>query len=391
MLLQEAGSAEFYNPKSLGKGKFRYAELLPKFISEVGKRTKTNLISLLDEKFNIMQNIENNVRGLNMDRRTRFGQLFGLDLLFFQQHAGEHSLQMTNAFSVMDTIKLKDSNGKQYDISRAYKVVVDSNGVGRLKLKDGLTKLDGSEWTTADEFALERKMIAINERMHGIYNKQDANAWQMTAIGRLGMMFKGWIVAPFMRRYRGRYWSQDLDSYQEGFYKTAYDFAVNYIKGLKDGQKSIVMNWKKLTNHEKANIKRFGIETAMFWTLASLAALVTAGDDDEPDSFLASMMKYQLFRLNTELGVYTPIGMVPEGLKMIQSPFAGINTLENIIGVIALASPTEWDQFTKEIERGRFKGKKQWYRTIVTSPLVPLNNTIYKSLHPEEGFLFYQD
>jgi hypothetical protein len=45
-----------------------------------------------------------------------------------------------------------------------------------LKVKRGYTKEDGTEFTREDIIAFSRKNAAINQRMHGIYNKADRNA-----------------------------------------------------------------------------------------------------------------------------------------------------------------------------------------------------------------------
>ena len=41
------------------------------------------------------------------------------------------------------------------------------------------------------------------------------------------------------------------------------------------------------------------------------------------------------------------------------------------------------------MESGRYKGHTRAYKIFMTSPFVPMNSTIYKSLHPEEIIPFY--
>lgn len=394
MMMEEIVAKEYYTSglKNIFNADRKYNTYLPSFMAEIGKRTKSNKLSLFDEKFNFMQDYSGNIRGMNMDRKTRFGQVFGLNLLYFQQHAGEFWLQMRNGLAIMDTVTLVDENGRKFKLYDAYDVV-KSNGVGRLKLKDGLKKEDGTAWTQEDEYKLERKAIALNERMHGIYNKTDTNAFQRTAIGRLGFLFRGWIIQPLKRRYQGANFNQDLDNYEEGFYRTAGKYFLNYAKSLKNGQFNIAANWKELSNHEKANMRRFFTEVAMLFTLSTLFQVMFGGDDEEPDTLAMSMLKYQLLRLNTETRVYSPTPwMISEGLRMLQSPIAGINLIEDVMGVLRLAVPTEWfgdGMWHKEIERGRYKGRTQAERAILNA--IPLNNTIYKSFNPDELIPFYQN
>lgn len=56
--------------------------------------------------------------------------------------------------------------------------------------KKGITKLDGSEFTLADEELIANRSSRINNKLQGIYNSEDANAFQMTMQGKLVMMFK---------------------------------------------------------------------------------------------------------------------------------------------------------------------------------------------------------
>jgi hypothetical protein len=304
------------------------------------------------------------------------------------QNAGEHWLQFRSALALMDRIKLIDASGKKHSLYDSYEVIKREDGTAFLKIKDGYTKEDGTQWSREDEYKLSRKSIAINENLHGIYNKTDSNALQMTALGRLAMQFRGWIIRPFERRYKGEYFNQDLDSLQEGFYITAGKFALELLKELKGLQFHVGANWDKLSAHQQANMRRFLSETVMTAILGVLSSIMMKSDDDD-ESFASSMLRYQIMRLSTEAGVYTPVGVIPEGFKLLKSPFAAVNTVENIVGLFDMLIPWNWDAFTTEVQRGRFAGHSQAYKRLMTSPLIPMNNTIYKSLHPEEAILFY--
>jgi hypothetical protein len=389
MMATEAFAGEFYDMKNIAKADFNYAKDLPIFVSQIGKRVKTNKLDLLNERINILQDFDQRVRGMDMDRKTRFGQLFGLGAVFYMQNAGEHWLQFRSALALMDRIKLVDRSGKKHSLYDSYEVVKKEDGTATLKIKDGYTKEDGAAWTTDDEYKLSRRSIAINENLHGIYNKTDSNALQMTALGRLAMQFRGWIIRPFERRYKGEYFNQDLDSLQEGFYITAGKFALELLKDLKGLQFHVGANWDKLSAHQQANMRRFFSETVMMALLGVLSSIMMKSDDDNDESFTSTMLRYQIMRLATEAGVYTPVGVVPEGFKLLKSPFAAVNTVENIIGLFDMLIPWNWDTFTTEVQSGRFAGHSQAYKRLMTSPLVPMNNTIYKSLHPEEAILFY--
>jgi hypothetical protein len=383
----EAWSGEYFNHKELVLGEAKYQRDLPAYMAQIGMRVKNNKLHLIQERFNILQDYNNNLLGQNMDRNTRVGQLFGMNLLFFMQNAGEHWMQTRTALAQMERIKLVDKNGNRIPLYNAYEVITDKNGVGILKIKEGLTKEDGTQWSTQDEFKLERKMIGVNEQLHGIYNKTDSNAAQMTVIGRLLFMFRGWMWQPLKRRYDKKHFNADLDQDVEGFYRTAW----SYVTNMKEFKFNLAANWSSMSDHQKANMKRFVSEQAMLIAGSVLTAIIFGGDDDDtPDSYSASLLKYQLLRLMSETSVYST-GLVTEGMKMIQSPAAGMSIIEDIMNATKFISPYHLIQGTpwKEIESGRFKGKTQLHRALATSPFVPVWNTVRKATQPEEQSVFY--
>ena len=185
----------------------------------------------------------------------------------------------------------------------------------------------------------------------------------------------------------------DLQAWTEGYYNTTGRFLMQLAKELKEGQFALAANWNQLSKTEKANIKRAATEVGHFLAVALVLGLMDWSDDkDRP--WLAKMAEYQARRLYTELGSLIPgPQMVGEGLKIIKSPAAGINTLENTLDLIGLMNPFNYEVFAGEdalIQSGRYKGESKATRLFFESPLIPMNKTIYRGLHPEEGIPFFK-
>ena len=142
-----------------------------------------------------------------------------------------------------------------------------------------------------------------------------------------------------------------------------------------------------LTSTEKANIKRALTETGHFLAVMAIIGLIEWSDDkDRP--WLVRMTEYQMRRLYTELGAMIPgKSMISEGLKIIKSPAAGVNTIENILDLTKLLNP--WN-YTDEIQSGRYEGHSTAYKSFFESPVIPMNRTIYRGLHPETGIPFFK-
>ena len=380
MMRLESFSGEFFSPKNTFNADRIYGVELPKYMSEIGSRVKVSKLALWDELFNVMQEYEQDVRSTNFDRKTWFSRMFSTSTLFFMNNAGEHWMQNRTSLALADAYKMKAPNGQIVSLWDAMEVVpIDPNNKklgAKLQVKQGYTKEDGTEFTREDIIAFSRKTAAINQRMHGIYNKADRSAIQRLGLGRMAIMFRKWIK-----------YNYDLQAWTEGYYVTSGKFMLQLARDLRNLQFNIGAHWSELTKTEKANIIRAMTEVSHFLVLTAVIGLIEWSDDDDRP-WLISMLEYQARRLKTELGSMIPgRSMVKEGLKILKSPAAGINTLEHILDLTKLLNP--WN-YMDELQSGRYEGHSTAYKTFFESPIVPMNKTIYKGLHPEEGIPFFK-
>lgn len=391
MMRIESFAGEFFNEKNTITADRIYGQSLPAYLAEIGNRVKTSKLALWDELFNVMQEYEQDVREVNFDRKTWFSRMFGTSTLFFMNNAGEHWMQNRTSLALADAYKMKAPNGKIVSLWDAMEVVpIDKNNKklgAKLQLKQGYKKADGSDFTQDDIIKFSRRSAAINQRMHGIYNKADRSAIQRLAIGRMGMMFRKWIKPSLNRRFKSASYNYDLDAWTEGYYRTSGRFLLQLARDLRETQFNIATRWNELTSTEKANIKRALTETGHFLAVMAIIGLIEWSDDkDRP--WLVRMTEYQMRRLYTELGAMIPgKSMISEGLKIIKSPAAGVNTIENILDLTKLLNP--WN-YTDEIQSGRYEGHSTAYKSFFESPVIPMNRTIYRGLHPETGIPFFK-
>lgn len=391
MMRIESLAGEFFNEKNTITADRIYGKALPAYLAEIGSRVKTSKLALWDELFNVMQEYEQDVREVNFDRKTWFSKMFSTSTLFFMNNAGEHWMQNRTSLALADAYKMKAPNGKIVSLWDAMEVVpIDKNNKklgAKLQLKQGYKKADGSDFTQDDIIKFSRRSAAINQRMHGIYNKADRSAVQRLAIGRMGMMFRKWIKPSLNRRFKSASYNYDLDAWTEGYYRTSGRFLLQLARDLRETQFNIAARWNELTSTEKANIKRALTETGHFLAVMAIIGLIEWSDDkDRP--WLVRMTEYQMRRLYTELGAMIPgKSMISEGLKIIKSPAAGVNTIENILDLTKLLNP--WN-YTDEIQSGRYEGHSTAYKSFFESPVIPMNRTIYRGLHPETGIPFFK-
>ena len=354
---------------------------------------KTNKLSLFDEKFNVMQEYEGQIKNTNFDRKNWFQRMFEMDTLFFMNNCGEHWLQNRTALGLAYAYKMKDKDGNETNLWEALEVQpVDKEHPeygARLVVKEGYTKPDGTEFNDDDVFEFTRKAAAINQRMHGVYNKEDMNVAQRVGLGRMALLFRKYLVPSVDRRFRKEaIYNYDLGTWEQGYYITAFNFLGKLLSDLKEHKLNIALSWKNLNDAQRQNITRALTEVGYFLLIVGALGLLKATDKDRKSrSFFLNEFELQLKRQRAEIGTLTPSPMLlNEALKTLKSPAAGIDTLEDMLGVFGVLNPWNW---TKEMQSGRFKGHSRAYKLFMTSPLVPLNNTLYKSTHPEELIPFY--
>lgn len=391
MMRIEAFSGEFFNEKDVLIGDKNYAKYLPKFLSNIGNRIKTDKLSLWNEHFDVMQEYEQEIKNTEFDRKTWFSKMFGANSLFFLSNSGEHWMQTRTSLAAANAVKLKDKNGKEISLFDAYEeeaIIKEGVKVGaRLKLMDGVTKLDGSKFTEEDEFNFQQRVKAINQGMHGIYNKADRSALQRLAIGRLAFLYRKWMKPSFNKRFNSARYNFDLGEWTEGYYLTSGKFLWNLTKDIARLQFHVAAHWGELTKTEKANIRRALTEMVHFLVLSVFLGLKD-WDDDEDRPWVSKMAEYQAHRLYTELGAMVPgKSMFSEGFKILQQPAAGISVMQNSLNLLDVINPLA---YMDEIESGRYKGHSRAYRSFMKSPLVPLYKTVSNVLDPNDAIAFFR-
>lgn len=400
MMNIEAAASQFFTPSDLVTADKIYAQASPSFAAQIGKRVKTSKLALIDEMFNVLQDYEQETRDLNFDRRTWFSRMMNSDIMFFYNNIGEHWMQNRTFLALAVQYKLKDANGNETNLWDALEVTpIDKSHPERgakLTVKEGTTTMDGKKFELTDDviYKLTRRAAAINQHMHGIYNKIDRAAIQKLGVGRLAMTFRKYIKPSINKRFGYAGLNLDLGVETEGYYRTAGRFLLNTIKGLKNSEYTIATSWNNLDEKEKKNIIRAVTEIGQFAAISALLLLVQWPDDKKNRPWHVRMLEYQMRRLYTEMGAFVPgPQMISEGLRILKSPAAAINQVENALDLVGLINPYNYEVFAGEdaiVQSGRYKGLSKAERLIWESPFIPLQKTIYRGFHPEEGIPFYK-
>lgn len=228
------------------------------FISDLGTPKPSTHATLWSQKFNIMQDFDDNIRDIDY-RKNRFQRLFTTDVLFALMHLGEHHIQHLTAYSMAynKQNELIDGDGNQYNVYNAFFTFKDNN-VTRLYLREGLsTTIKGKQYAIITNEEIEQRkadfiannpnevyheakilkdgeisesawitqfgqrVLGLNQYMNGIYNTEDSNAAQASIWANLMLMYRRYLYPSLKRRYGKRTYNAQMSSEHEGYYATA--------------------------------------------------------------------------------------------------------------------------------------------------------------------------
>lgn len=401
MAFAEKMAGQYFNAKEMAKGDWHFVQSMPEYIGEVGKRIKTNKLSLFIEQFDVLQDFGTQIHDIDYIKKTRIGQLVDQNALYFLSNSGELFLQSRTALALAERYKLKDSSGNEISLWEALEVeYIDPNNHNKgakLKIKDGYRNLDGSEFSRKDIIKFSEKSKYINQRMHGIYNREDEAAAQAYATGQLVFMFKKYFIPSMQRRFQKQNYSYALQDDTEGFYLTCGRFIGQLIKDVRNNEFDIRTRWDEMTETQHKNVIRALVEASLFFVLLAFVSMKDWGDDDDElkKNFAFKTFQYQAFRLVTELQAFVfnplrPFDIVTANLKLFDNPAAALSLSTRFSYFLDALKVWNWGDWAEEddiLKSGKFKGHSKAYRGLWYG--VPFYTTIYNGLHPWELVPWY--
>ena len=374
MVFIERVAGEFYTMKDWG---FAHKTMMTdglKSVGDHGRKSSQNKLILFFDKANTMQDLYARVAGSDNTAHTRLEQMAELGTLFVGQAAGEFQINGITALSLANRIKLKDKDGKSYNLYEAHEVV---DGV--LELKKGLTKEDGTLFTQKDFSRYVNRQNFVNKRLHGIYNDRDKAAFQKHSVGRLVSFYRKFLKPGINRRFESEYYNEEAETQVEGNYRTAGRWTRIIARDLWQKKFRYQAYKRKMSPMEKANLARTSTEAALILASLTLMTLLGKALEDDEDDWALNFAAYQANRMYSELFMWSnPL----EWDKIIRTPAVGLSTGMQMFGA---AFPLNW---FKEIETGPNAGKTVSQKNV--EHLIPLYRTIERITNPQQERSYYK-
>lgn len=393
MMTYEALASHYFKPKDVLWADTTYAANSVAMMANLGNRIKDDKLSLFTEMFDVSQEYDKEPLDIQWNKKTKLGRLEIGKAMMFIQDAGEHWMSHRTALSVAHTTQLKDKDGNLHNLwdSLEVKYIQEDGSLGdtnknlgaKLKIKDGYTKEDGSSFTDEDIIKLQIKIAHINQGMHGVYNKIDANLIQRTALGRAAYLFRKWMWKSYSKRFENVNYDYNIGEWNEGYYKSCFRFIKSLCKDMKDFKLNVALHWDELHPTEKANCKKALIEILTLLSIMCLNAMVDwEDDDDDKDDWLRNMTMYQSLRLQSELSALTPISAVGETVRLFKSPLPAINTVTNLLDTFGAIWLPNWFE---EVDRGWAKGHSKGFKLLFGNKVInPYYHVMYRNANAEE-------
>ena len=360
----EAAAGEYFSGKELLKADMEYSKAMMAFIPDISARIKTSKLALFDELFNLKQDYRGRLR--NTNKKNLIERLYGANIAFLGQDAGDHWLYNRTAIAMCLRQKVKVPGKGEMSLWEAFEVrdkFNDDSGIKEIYLPEGTKDLEGNKINISD---LSRKIAHVNHSLFGIYNEEDSNAANRVAVGRLLLQYKKWMKPQLNKRFQKATYVAATGEFEEGYYTTMVRIASELLRGqFQLGALKEEIN--NLSDHEKANLKRCRTELVQLLAVWACANLIKWPDDKERP-WAVKFAEYMAQRMSHELGNLAPTPMfINENLKTLKTPIASLSAVQNMQNfVMSLANPADWND---ELQTGPYKDHSTLYKNFMKAPI----------------------
>jgi hypothetical protein len=373
----ESVGGEAFGPKELAKAQKIYFGDMKGWMSDMGANVVKSKTNMLLSAWNVMGDGE--YLQSSFEKNTRVESFVDMSALRPLAKAGEHMMQATLMYAVMEKIKIQNNKGEFIDkngkVVNTEKEAASINDMIRFeKFGNGAVKMYMDKMVERTTFTPEggRENIQNQTRnlikskiaeAQGLYDNELQAHAQRSVIGKMGFFLRKWMLPGYERRFRGaglraitteydamletdKFYSADQRQHKEGYYVSAARFLYGLRKTLTDSEVSIAKNWDKLTTMEKANIKKLSADAALM--ILSMFAYGLMDEDDEETVF----ERYLVRRMISEMYFFSD---PTEIYKVASTPTAGMGNIRNIVKVLDQVSFADGEKMWERYERGQYE------------------------------------
>ena len=266
---------------------------------------------------------------------------------------------------------------------------------GRLAFKDGsiLAELQAKsqDKEVGDGYMflgyMKGKVISVNKKIHGVYDKLGAAQLEKQWWGSLAMQYHKHIYPGVMKHYRRKgYFNEERGTKEVGCAPALFDFLttpirqLRYEKEMSDGQvealeslqvllkgyaefaMNLQTNWQLMPKWQRASIERAAgdVVGALGGVCTALAVRCIWDDDDLKNSLWGNLMLYEADDLTTQSMMYNILFLPQQFDQLWSSPIAGVTAGKDIMAACNnIAAYVMDDDYEPNYTSGRYAGQNK--------------------------------
>lgn len=185
---------------------------------------------------------------------------------------------------------------------------------------------------------LKIKITVISKRIDGTLRDVDKSAIHANAITAYVPVHRNFMITGLYDRFKGKQYNLDLNSTEQGYYRSFYNLMKSLKKGGKYSLKQLLADYQNMDEYEQYGVRRVMYDMVLMLASTSVAltlASLVDGDDDY-DNWLMQSVTYLALRSAFEFRtMYNPM----EFKNMVKSPTAAFTLIDNASSFIELFNP----------------------------------------------------
>jgi hypothetical protein len=234
---------------------------------------------------------------------------------------------------------------------------------------------------------MKGKVISVNKKIHGVYDKLGAAQLEKQWWGSLAMQYHKHIYPGVMKHYRRKgYFNEERGSKEIGCAPALFDFLttpirkLRYEKEMSDGQVEVLeslqvllkgyaefamnlqTNWQLMPKWQRASIERAAgdVVGALGGICTALAVRCIWDDDDLKNSLWGNLMLYEADELTTQSMMYNMLFLPQQFDQLWSSPIAGVTAGKDIMAACNnIAAYVMDDDYDPNYISGRYAGQNK--------------------------------
>lgn len=234
---------------------------------------------------------------------------------------------------------------------------------------------------------MKGKVISVNKKIHGVYDKLGAAQLEKQWWGSLAMQYHKHIYPGVMKHYRRKgYFNEERGTKEIGCAPALFDFLttpirkLRYEKEMSDGQVEVLeslqvllkgyaefamnlqTNWQLMPKWQRASIERAAgdVVGALGGICTALAVRCIWDDDDLKNSLWGNLMLYEADELTTQSMMYNMLFLPQQFDQLWSSPIAGVTAGKDIMASCNnIAAYVMDDDYDPNYTSGRYAGQNK--------------------------------